>query len=157
MLDAMTLYRTGRWCRLRGIPAFPRLMEALTFFLFSSVVPVSAEIGAGSRLGYRGIGVVIHARAVIGANVLVGPNVTIGGRSGHQEVPVVGDDVFIGTGAKILGPIHVGSGSVIGANAVVIEDVPSRSVVAGVPARVIREDVDVNEYGGLPRSLGDTW
>jgi serine O-acetyltransferase len=152
-LSAMSLYRVGRWCLKYRIPLVPALTRALTLLLFNCVVPAQATIGRGTMLGYRGIAVVIHERAVIGRNVMIGPCATIGGKSGLEGVPVIGDDVLIGTGAKILGPVRVGSGSVIGANAVVVRDVPPRTVVAGVPARVIKSDVNVRDYGTLPDDL----
>jgi serine O-acetyltransferase len=70
---------------------------------------------------------------------MISPCVTIGGRSGKVEVPVIEDDVFIGSGAKILGDVRIGRGAQIGANAVVLQSVPAGAVVAGVPARIIRQ------------------
>jgi serine O-acetyltransferase len=137
--NAIAIYRVAHRLALRGHLRTAKLLETLIFLLYNSVVPSEAEIGEGSELGYRGIGVVIHERARIGQRVMIGPNVTIGGRSGHAEVPVIEDDVYIATGAKVLGPIRVGKGAVIGANAVVIRDVPAGAVVAGVPARVIKQ------------------
>lgn len=69
---------------------------------------------------------------------MIGPNVTIGGRSGHYEVPIIGNNVEISTGSKVLGPIHIGNNATIGANAVVIKDVPENAVVAGIPAKVLK-------------------
>jgi len=152
-MDGLGFYRVGNWCHRHGVPVVPWLMKALTRLIHSAHVPPQATIGRTSMLGYRGLGVIIHPRAVIGENVIVGSHVTIGGRSGHEVVPVIGDNVFIGAGACILGPIKVGDGAVIGANAVVIRDVEPRSVVAGVPARVIRTDVDSRAYGDLPDSI----
>jgi len=146
----MLFYRAGHWLRRHHIPLLPHLLQGIGQVLFSAVVPPEAEIGRGTALGYRGLGIIIHGRAVIGSNVMIGPGVTIGGRSGHHDVPIIGDDVFIGTGAKILGPLTVGNGSVIGANAVVTRDVPARTVVAGIPATVIRTDINVRDYGSLP-------
>lgn len=138
MLNAIHIHRIAWWLKQHHIPVLPRLLTLLIFLLYNSKVPASARIGKGSRLGYGGIGVVIHDRAVIGERVMIGPNVTIGGRSGHHEVPVIGNDVEISTGAKVLGPVRIGNHVIIGANAVVIKDVPDHAVVAGVPARIIR-------------------
>ena len=96
----------------------------------------------GVKFAYGGIATVIHARAVVGKNTVIGQCVTIGGRSRHYEVPKIGDNVYIGAGAKILGPVTVGDNSVIGAGAVVLKDVPANSVVVGVPAKVIKTDID---------------
>ena len=81
-------------------------------------------------------GIIIHPSAVIGANVTIMHQVTIGSRD-IDESAVIGDDVFIGAGAKILGKIVIGNGAKIGANAVVIKDVPANATVVGVPGRII--------------------
>jgi serine O-acetyltransferase len=141
-MSAITLYRLERWLYVRGVPVLPRVIYYLIFLLFNSAIPAEAEIGPGTQFGYGGMGVVLHKRARLGSGVMVGPQVTVGGRSNLWNVPVIEDDVYIGTGAKVLGPIRVGRGAVIGANAVVIEDVPAGSAVAGVPARVVRSGVD---------------
>lgn len=138
MLNAIHIHRIAYWLKQYHIPLLPELLTLLIFLLYNSKVPAGAKIGKGTRLGYGGIGVVIHERAVIGAKVMIGPNVTIGGRSGHHEVPVIGDRVEISTGAKVLGPVKIGSNVIIGANAVVIKDVPDNAIVAGVPAKIIR-------------------
>jgi serine O-acetyltransferase len=95
----------------------------------------------GVTFAYGGIGVVIHARAVVGRNCIIGQGVTIGGKSGWYEVPVIGDNVEISAGARIIGPIRIGNNVIIGANAVVVKDVPDNCVVAGVPARIIENNM----------------
>jgi serine O-acetyltransferase len=80
----------------------------------------------------------------------MGPGAIIGGRSQQYDVPVIEDGVYIAPGAKILGNITIGAGSVIGANAVVITSIPARSVAAGVPARVIKTDIDSAKLTGWP-------
>jgi serine O-acetyltransferase len=137
-VKAIYLYRVERWLFVRGVPVLPRVIYYLIFLIFNSAIPPEAEIGPGTQFGYGGMGVVLHKRSRLGANIMVGPQVTIGGRSEIWDVPVIEDDVFIGTGAKVLGPIRVGRGATIGANAVVIKDVPAGASVAGVPARVVR-------------------
>jgi len=152
-MDGLWFYRVGNWCCRHGIPLLPAVMKACTRLFFHAHVPCEATIGKGTMLGYSGLGSVIHQRAVVGSNVMIGSHVTIGGRSRLPEVPIIEDDVFIGAGACILGPVRVGKGAVVGANAVVIEDVPARAVVAGVPAKVIRTNVDSRDYGDLPDDI----
>jgi serine O-acetyltransferase len=110
-------------------------------FVFTASIPHTATIGHNSSFNNWGMGVVIHRRAVIGQNCEIAHHVTIGGRGGFEHVPIIGNDVFIGAGAKILGPITIGDGATIGANAVVLQDVPEHSVAAGIPARIIKRNV----------------
>ena len=140
-MNAVRLYRLGRWCYERRIPVLPWLAYRLILVLTGAVVPMSVEIGEGSVLAYGGVGVVLHERARIGRNVTISPQVTVGGRCGHDGIPVIEDDCHIGAGARILGPVRVGQGARVGANAVVIKDVPAYAVAAGVPARIVRTNV----------------
>lgn len=114
--------------------------------LFGAYIPPSCNIGKGSRFGYGGSAVVIHARAIIGKNCLISPAVTIGGRSRIYDVPVIGDNVFIGGGVKVLGNVKIGNNVVIGANAVVIHDIPDNCIVAGIPAKIIKTNINVEDY-----------
>lgn len=105
------------------------------------------EIHPGAKIGKElfidhGMGVVIGETSIIGDNVLLYQGVTLGGtglEKGKRH-PTIGNDVVVGTGAKILGNITIGDNSYIGANAVVIKDVPPNSTVVGVPGRVTRQD-----------------
>jgi serine O-acetyltransferase len=128
----------SHWLWKRRVPLLPRLLSMINRIVFSAQVPAETQIGKGVRLNYSGLGTVLHARAVIGDRVEIGPGVVVGGRSEIYEVPVIEDDVALGVGAKVLGPVRVGRGAVVGANAVVLDDVPAGAVVVGVPARVVR-------------------
>ena len=139
MLDAITFYRAAQSLQNLHVPFIPWALEKLTLLIFRCVIPRRCTIGEGTELGYGGIAVVIHERAHIGRRVMISPCVTIGGRSGKVEVPIIEDDVFIGSGAKVLGDVRIGRGAQIGANAVVLHSVPAGAVVAGVPARIIRQ------------------
>jgi serine O-acetyltransferase len=105
------------------------------------------EIHPGASIGEKlfidhGMGVVIGETAEVGNNVVMYHGVTlggIGGEKGSKRHPTVEDDVVIGAGAKILGPITIGKGAKIGANSVVLEDVPPYSTAVGAPARIIRK------------------
>jgi len=120
------------------VPLLPRALTLFNRLVFAAQLPAQTTLGRGVRLNYSGLGTVIHARVVIGNRVEIGSGVVIGGRSQIPEVPVIEDDVQIGVGAKVLGPVHVGRGAIIGANAVVLHDVPAGAVVGGIPARLLR-------------------
>jgi serine O-acetyltransferase len=110
------------------------------------------EIHPGATIGRRffidhGTGVVIGETAEIGDDVMLYHDVTLGGRS-LQKVkrhPTIGDGVVIGAGARVLGPVLVGNKAQIGANAVVVRDVPAGAVVVGVPGEVLRPRVNAQE------------
>lgn len=128
------LYCRGQFLAARWISQFSRSMTGI-------------EIHPGATVGRRffvdhGMGVVIGETAVIGDGVLLYQGVTLGGtglEKGKRH-PTIGNNVVIGAGAKVLGNITVGENSYIGANAVVIRDVPANSTVVGVPGRITRQD-----------------
>ena len=142
----MLLYKIGRFCYKLSIPIIPVICNFTIRIVHNSAVFSETSIGEGTKFAYGGIAVVVHKRAVIGKNCMIGSNVTIGGRSKSHDVPIIGDNVYIATGAKILGPITIGDNSVIGANAVVISDIPANCVAAGVPARVIKRNIDPKDF-----------
>ena len=131
-------FRLARKLYLLGIPLLPRMIYIFNRIVFGVVLPPSAKVGRNVVFGYSGLAIVVHKRAVIGDNVVIGPNVTIGGRSGLELVPIIEDGVTIGAGARILGPVRIGRGAFIGANAVVLNDVPAGATAVGVPARIIK-------------------
>jgi serine O-acetyltransferase len=142
---AIKLYRAAHWFWMKHVPALPHMLTRLIYILCNCHIHYETTIGRGTTLAYGGIGVVIHKRAVIGQNCVIESNVTIGGRNNIPELPVIGDGVFIGTGARILGNVHIGCESIIGANAVVVKDVPDRCTVAGIPAKVLHMNVNIAE------------
>ena len=104
-------------------------------------LPRGTKVGECFYIGHFG-GIIISGGAVIGRNCNISQGVTIGvaGRGENRGIPVIGDCVYIGPGAKIVGKIHVGNNVAIGANAVVTKDVSDNAVVVGVPAKVISMD-----------------
>lgn len=124
--------RTGPlvWLRRRVASWQHRFWSIVT----GADIPLRTRIGGGLLLPHPN-GIVIHPDVTIGPNCLIFQQVTVGAT--ERGVPIIGGHVDIGAGAKIIGPIRIGSHSVIGANAVVTRDVPAGSVVAGIPARVI--------------------
>ena len=139
-------YRIAHFLYKLKIPFLPKIIYYLQLLLFNSSVPPSVKIGKRTKFAYGGIGVVIHARSKIGDNCIIGQGITIGGKSKIYDVPVIGDKVFIGPGVRILGNITIGSDVVIGANSVVVKDIKSKSIVAGVPSKVIKNNITFDDY-----------
>ena len=138
-LHAIWAYRFAHRLWLRGGWTKPVARVVMTFV--RSVTGV--EIHPGAVIGHRffidhGMGVVIGETAVVGDDVLLFHGVTLGGKSMRhgKRHPTLGDNVTVGAGAKILGPVFIGTGVQVGANAVVITDVPNDHTAVGIPARI---------------------
>jgi len=132
--------------KLKNIPLIPKLITYIIRLLFGCYLPYQLNLGKNFGIGYGGIGVVIHHRSVIGNNVHIDQNVTIGGTSKKYAVPVLGNDIYIGAGAKIIGPITIGNNVVIGANSVIVKNIPDGSLVVGVPGKIIKTNIKKNDY-----------
>lgn len=145
-MNPIALYRIGHWLSEHGIPVLPKVITYVIRLIFACYLPCTARLGKAVVLGYGGLGVVIHGRAVLGDRCHIDQGVTIGGTSKKYEVPVLGHDVYVGAGAKILGPVTIGDNVVIGANAVVVHDLPSNCVAVGIPAKVIKRGVKKQDY-----------
>ena len=135
-LHALVLHRRANWCRRHGLHWLARFISHIGRFL------TGIEIHPGATIGRRvfidhGMGVVIGETAEIGDDVMLYHGVTLGGRTrdAGKRHPTLGDGVAVGAGAKILGPVTIGAGSVVGANAVVTRDAPADSILVGVPAK----------------------
>ena len=116
------------------------LLRALNHLLTGADFVPGAVIGPGLRLEHPN-GLVIGAHAVVGANAFLCQRVTLGERLGENRgaaYPTLGDDVFLGAGATVLGPVRIGSGARVGAGAVVLHDVPAGAVAVGNPATIAR-------------------
>ena len=146
MFNVVNYYRFARWLSVNKVPFVPIFIDYIIRLVFSCWLPHTVKAGNELILGYGGLGVVVHSQTVMGARVHIDQCVTIGGNGVAFGVPVIGSDVYIGAGAKLLGPIKIGDNCVIAANAVVLRDVPSGSVVAGVPAKVIKEGILLKKY-----------
>ncbi len=133
-LRAMLLFRFGNWCRQKHIP-LGGIIQRLIALLYGLEITIGGNYGGGLYIAHP-IGTVIAAES-IGENCTIISSVTMGMRN-EWKFPRIGNNVFIGTGARILGGIEIGDNAVIGANAVVINDVPAGATVVGIPARVIR-------------------
>lgn len=130
------LYRLMRALRRNGLGPLAAALYKLNAFLTRAVIGRGAEFGPGLVI-LHSVGVVINTSVRGGSNVVIEGGVTIGAEKASS--PTLGDNVFIGAGARIIGGVHVGSGARVGANAVVTRDVPPGATAVGVPARIVRQ------------------
>jgi serine O-acetyltransferase len=129
------LYRAKASLQAAGIPGLPRIAHRLAMTVAQVCIGDPVVVGPGLYLPHGQI--VIDGVVEIGPNVTIRPWVTIGLKDGNFNGATIDQNVRIGTGAKIIGPVHIGEGAHIGANAVVLRDVPAHAVAVGVPAQVI--------------------
>src|SRR5271170_4861007 len=138
-LHAIWMYRAAHWLWEQRLYLLGRLLSELARWI------TGIEIHPGATIGRRffidhGMGVVIGETAEIGDDVLIYQGVTLGGTGNEQgkRHPTIGNNVVIGTGAKVLGSIRIGNNVKIGAGSVVVHPVPDYSTVVGVPGRIVR-------------------
>jgi serine O-acetyltransferase len=128
--QAVVLHRIAHWFKSRGVPVLGPMVARLNLFLTGVEIGPGAVIGPGLRISH-GTGLVIGGYARIGRNALLLHGVTIGSPSPSrvEAMPVIGDNAFIGAGAKVIGGITIGDDVFIGVNAIVAQDIPSGSRV----------------------------
>jgi len=136
---ALLAYRVSHWLKVHGVPILPRVLSQLARWLTGVEIHPSAKIGTGFFIDH-GMGVVVGETAEIGDYVTLFQGVTLGGtgKERGKRHPTLGNHVVVGAGAKILGGITIGDNVKIGANSVVLKNVPANSTVIGVPGRVIK-------------------
>jgi serine O-acetyltransferase len=138
-VHALLAHRVAHALHEAGVPILPRLIAAVSRAITGIEIHPAAQIGQGFFIDH-GMGVVVGETAELGDDVTLYQGVTLGGTgfATGKRHPTVQDNVTIGSGAKLLGPITVGHGSKIGANSVVIHDVPANSTVVGNPGHPVR-------------------
>jgi serine O-acetyltransferase len=132
---AMILYRLMQWSGRHRLIPLEMLFNKMVVVFGGCIIGRGAEFGPGFVL-IHSMGVVINGGVRGGSNVLIEHQVTIGAE--RRQFPTIGNGVFFGAGAKIIGAVTIGDGARIGANAVVVEDVPAHCTVVGIPARIVR-------------------
>jgi len=155
-LHAIQFHRLSHWLWGKGLRLPARMLSALARWL------TGVEIHPGATLGRRffidhGMGVVIGETAEIGDDCTLYHGVTLGGTSWQKgkRHPTLGNDVIVGAGAKVLGPIQIGDGARIGSNAVVNKDVPPGATAVGVPGRIVGKAADQDaKRQAMARKMG---
>jgi serine O-acetyltransferase len=136
---ALLFYRFAHGLWKKRFPFIPRALSQLARFLTGIEIHPGATIGSGMFIDH-GMGVVIGETSEIGDNVTLFQGVTLGGtgKLRGKRHPTLGSHVVVGAGAKVLGPIKIGDYVKIGANSVVLQDVPDHSTVVGIPGKIVR-------------------
>lgn len=139
-LHALIMHRIAHKLLYWKIPLIPRFISNISRFLTGIEIHPAARIGRRFFIDH-GMGVVIGATAIIGDDVLLYQGVTLGGTGNEhgKRHPTLGNNIVVGSGAKVLGNIEIGSNSRIGAGSVVIDNVPENSTVTGIPGRIVRQ------------------
>jgi serine O-acetyltransferase len=157
-MHVLLMYRVAHKLYNKRLFFVARLISQLGRFLTGVEIHPGAKIGRGLFIDH-GMGVVIGETAEIGDNVTIYHGVTLGGtgKDKGKRHPTVGNNVVIGAGAKVLGPIYVGDSAKIGANAVVLKDIPSNATAVGIPAKIIAENpntiIEIKDYLGRKQRI----
>jgi serine O-acetyltransferase len=133
---AMIWYRLMQWSQKHRLAPLAMVFNKLNGVGCSCIIGRGADFGPGFVL-IHSQGVVINGQVRGGSNVFIEHQVTIGAE--RRQNPQLGNDIYIGAGAKIIGSVTIGDGARVGANAVVVHDVPAGATVVGIPARVVRQ------------------
>ena len=138
---AVFWHRVAHWFYKHKMLFIARMISQLTKFCTGIEIHPAAKIGKGLLIDH-GSGVVIGETAEIGDNCTIYQGVTLGGtgKDKGKRHPTLGNNVLVGSGAKVLGPFKIGDNARIAANAVVLEEVPENSTAVGVPARIVRRN-----------------
>ena len=160
-IHALIAYRISHYLYINKLFFLARLISQISRFFTGIEIHPGAKIGRGLVIDH-GMGVVIGETAEIGGNVLLYHGVTLGGtgKDKGKRHPTVGNNVVIGAGAKVLGPIYIGSNSKIGANSVVLNNVPEGATAVGIPAKniiKIKEEkldiIEIKDYMGRKKQI----
>lgn len=135
-----TIYRMEHWLYNHHLNVIAQMLRGLVRIIFSADVPPQMQIGKGAVFPHDALGCVFHPDVKIGKNCKILHGVTMGGRAGHKGLPIIGDNVVIGTHAQLIGNVKIGNNSIVGAGAIVTHDVPDNVVVVGNPARILKSN-----------------
>ncbi|OAA90022.1 serine O-acetyltransferase EpsC [Clostridium ljungdahlii] len=157
-IHALIQYRISHFFYKKKCFFIARLISQIARGLTGIEIHPGAKIGKGLFIDH-GMGVVIGETAEVGDNVTLYHGVTLGGtgKDTGKRHPTVGNNVFIGSGAKLLGPIVVGDNVKVGANSVVLKDIPANCTVVGIPAKVVKAEsntvIEIKDYAGRRKKI----
>jgi serine O-acetyltransferase len=140
------LQRVSFALQRKGLTPFSRFIELAVRLVYGACLPAKTSIAPSVFFYHNALGVVLNHTCVISDGCQIGTHVLLGGNGDQKGAPHLDEDVVVHAGAKLIGPIRVGRGAVIGANSVVMSDVPERSLVTGVLGSVKKLGIDSADY-----------
>ncbi len=143
-MNAIYLYRISRWFYLHKLKIFANFFQALIFLIYNSKIPPNADIGKGTYFVCKGIGVVIAEGLVIGKNCRIGPNFFSGRVMPYKELPKIGNNVWLGAGSVVVGPVIIESDVIISPNTFVNKSIRSGDIVGSIKPKVIGKVKDLD-------------
>ena len=137
--QAVVSYRIRHWLWRKRIPLLHVIIEYMTEVITDVEIPATVNVGGGLVI-YHGGPILITGNARLGNNIGIRPGVVIGGDYRAEKAPMLGNNIEIGVGAKIIGNVELGENCQVGANAVVTKSFPANSVLVGIPARPLARE-----------------
>ncbi len=134
--SAVFFYRLMKWCSIHKLSPIAYFFQYLNKLLNGCIIGINADFGEGLVMAHP-IGVIINSKVKAGNRIVIESGVVIGDEKGNS--PLLGDDIFIGSGAKIIGGIKIGSRVKIGANAVIVKSAPSDATLIGIPGEIYKK------------------
>jgi serine O-acetyltransferase len=140
------MHKVSGWLYPSRLTMLSRIVDGVIRVLFAARIPAQASIDPTVHFSHNALAVVLTWDAQIGARCQIGMQVLLGSRWPIAGGPILEEDVVVHAGAKVIGPVRIGRGSVIGANAVVLTDIPPYSLAVGVPAVIKKSAINVADY-----------
>ena len=140
------MHKASRWLYRCRLSPLSRFVDGVIRVLFAARIPAQASIDPTVHFSHNALAVVVTRDAQIGPRCVIGMHVLLGSRWPVTGGPILEEDVVVHAGAKIIGPVRIGRGSVIGANAVVLTDIPRFSLAVGVPAVIKKTAINIDDY-----------
>lgn len=142
----MRMHRFSRAMHMSRLHFLTRMIDGAIRILFAARIPAQADIDRTVHFSHNGLAVVVTKESKIGPGCQIGTHVVLGSNWPEAGGPTLGSNVVVHCGAKILGPVTIGDGAIVAANAVVRTSIPARCLAAGVPAAIKRENLDTERY-----------
>ncbi|MBV9541982.1 MAG: serine acetyltransferase [Alphaproteobacteria bacterium] len=140
------MHHLSKWAAQHSLGLLSRTIDVSIRVVYSARIPHHCTIHPTVHFSHNALAVVVTKEAIIGEGCQIGTHVVLGSNWPEPGGPILEPNVIVHTGAKIFGPVVIGKGSVVGANAVVLDDVPAGCLVAGVPATIKKQGIDARQY-----------